>query len=130
MSKELDAFDAWNEVKKLKQDSRRPKYNEGEVWWCSLGANIGNEQDGKGKEFVRPVLVLRKFNSNVFWGVPFTTKVKHNNKFYHPVFFNNMEQCVILSQLKLLDARRFGIRMGTINDTEVQSVKKALMKLF
>ena len=37
------------------------------------GKNIGFEQNGKGSNFVRPILVLRKFNSSIFWGLPLTT---------------------------------------------------------
>ncbi len=28
-----------------------------EVWFAHLGVNVGNEEDGKGKSFQRPVLI-------------------------------------------------------------------------
>ena len=31
---------------------------EGEVWWCSVGENVGVEINGKHSLFLRPVLVL------------------------------------------------------------------------
>lgn len=46
--------------------SHIPSFSEGEVFWCSLGENIGDEECGKGSEFTRPVLVLRKFNKHIF----------------------------------------------------------------
>ncbi len=103
-------------------------FKEREVWWCSLGANIGDEQDGKGRSFTRPVLVLRKFNRNVFIGIPLSTKVK-DNQFYHRVTFNNIEQSLVLSQLRLMDAKRFRDKMGDIPSHEIEKIKEKLRKL-
>jgi mRNA interferase MazF len=47
-----------------------------EIWQCSLGVNIGVEQDGKGNESLRPVLVIKRFNHNMAWCIPLTTVVK------------------------------------------------------
>jgi hypothetical protein len=43
-------FDGWNETKK-RTDSRRgaPFYHEREVWWCTLGVNVGSEENGSGE---------------------------------------------------------------------------------
>ena len=38
-------------------------------WWCAVGVNVGNELDGTGKEHDRPVLVIRPFNAETFFGV-------------------------------------------------------------
>lgn len=35
-------------------------FYEREIWWCSLGVNIGFEQDGTNDLFERPVLVIKK----------------------------------------------------------------------
>jgi len=41
-------FDSWFRKKsEIENQSERPNYHEREVWWCSLGMNIGFEQDGK-----------------------------------------------------------------------------------
>jgi hypothetical protein len=40
-------------------------FREKEIWWCSIGINIGDEQDGKNELFERPVLILRKFNNKI-----------------------------------------------------------------
>ena len=45
--------------------------------------NIGYEQDGSGNDFIRPVVIIRKFNNEIFWGVPLTKtrkKIKNNQK--------------------------------------------------
>jgi len=60
------SFDEWNTCKKaLQKKGLYPTFKEREVWWCYLGANIGHEIDGSDSEFVRPALVLRRFNQYV-----------------------------------------------------------------
>ncbi len=34
---------------KLDQKNIRPLFNEREIWWCSIGINIGCETDGKNQ---------------------------------------------------------------------------------
>ena len=52
-------FNNQNE-KKIKIDSKikygHPK--EREIWWCSVGLNVGTEIYGKGEDFARPVLII------------------------------------------------------------------------
>ena len=47
----------------------------------NIGKNIGYEQNGKGDEFLRPVVVLRKFSNRYFLGVPLSSKEKGGNYF-------------------------------------------------
>ena len=71
-------FDGWNMVKKrLDRAYYHFEFSEGEIWWGSVGVNIGNEQNGKGKNFCRPVLVYKKINKNLFYGIPFTHTPQH-----------------------------------------------------
>ena len=48
-------------------------FKQAEIWWCSVGMNIGEESFGKGARFTRPILIFRKFTSNSFLGLPMTT---------------------------------------------------------
>ncbi len=32
--------------------------------WCSIGINVGDEEDGKNELYERPVLVIKKFNAS------------------------------------------------------------------
>ena len=57
-------FDDWNKNKKVINDDNENKlYHTRELWWCSLGLNVGSEQDGTGKDidtkrFINKVGVL------------------------------------------------------------------------
>lgn len=79
-------FWGWNTKKQKIHHEPKPRvfFHEREIWFCHLGVNVGYEQDGKGKAFGRPVIVFRKFNKEVFWGVPLTTR-ERAGKFYLPV---------------------------------------------
>ncbi|MBQ9019758.1 hypothetical protein IJ096_00290, partial [Candidatus Saccharibacteria bacterium] len=62
-------FDEWNDKKKILSKRKNiPHFKEGEIWWCSCGQNLGMEMNG-GKEFMRPVLIMRKFDGNGFMGM-------------------------------------------------------------
>ncbi len=43
----------------------------------SIGKNVGREQNGSGRDFERPVLIIKKWNNEMVWGVPLSTKQKN-----------------------------------------------------
>jgi hypothetical protein len=50
-------FDRWNERKKrIDRHDDEILFHEREIWWSSLGVNVGSEQDGIAANFERPVL--------------------------------------------------------------------------
>ena len=80
-------FSGWFKLKQKINDYHHLRsFQEREIWWCSIGVNIGHEEDGKNERFQRPVLIIHKFNKHLFFGVPLTTQIK-NNKFYHKIIF-------------------------------------------
>ncbi len=66
MSMEKD-FDSWNIQKKnIDRTETVPQFNEREIWFVKLGLNVGFEEDGKGNECMRPVVVLRNLIKKSF----------------------------------------------------------------
>ena len=65
-------FDNWNKKKKSIEDfGLLDFYPKGrEIWWCSLGVNLGVEADGKEENFRRPVLILKAFNKTAVCPIP------------------------------------------------------------
>ena len=119
-------FDSWTSFKKnLNDRDTTPLFNEREIWWCSIGVNVGHEQDGKNEKFNRPVLVVKKFNRRLFWGVPLTTQIK-DNPHYFKFTFKNREQCAMLTQLRLWDANRMTAKMGRLGNAEFKAIKTGL----
>jgi mRNA interferase MazF len=122
-------FTTWNALKtQLNDRSDAPRFDERDVWWCSIGANVGDEEDGKSHLFSRPVLVVRKFNAHLFWGVPLTTQIKQTPH-YHLIHFKNREQCVMLSHLKSLESRRMIEKMGKLNEGDFKAVKDVIKNM-
>ncbi len=108
---------------------RRVYFNEREIWWCMLGVNIGYEQDGKGDDFMRPIIVLKQFNKEVFWALPLTTQPKVG-KYYFPVDLGDgRARQAILSQLRLVDAKRLKKKLGVLSEQQFQELRKAITAL-
>lgn len=93
----FDEYYKWNE-KKININSNKGKlfFHEREVWFTSLGLNIGFEQNGKGNNFLRPVLVLKKFSKDLLWIVPLSTAQKIG-KYYYSIKIRNVENVMLLS---------------------------------
>ena len=119
-------FDSWNErKKKLHQREKPPYFKEREIWWCTVGLNVGTEQDGKGTNFSRPVVVLRKFSNDQFIGIPSTRSMK-TSRFYHLLKTDTDKFNFILSQLRVFDSRRLQDRIVTVSKGEMTQLKQAV----
>jgi mRNA interferase MazF len=123
-------FDGWHKVKQaIDKGSHLPTFNEREIWWCSIGVNVGHEIDGKNRFYNRPILVVKKFSGRLFWGVALSTQIKQD-KHYFPVEFHGKKQSVMLSHLRLYDSKRLhSDLMGKLSDKQFEAVKAALREL-
>jgi len=123
-------FDKWNSKKKqLATRTNAPTFKEREVWWCSLGHNIGIEQNGKGKNFTRPILVLRKFSNDQLIGIPSTRSTK-TSRFYHLIQTEQASFNFILSQARVIDSKRLTYKLVTIPKNDFEDLKASFKKLY
>ncbi len=125
-------FDAWNTQKKQVQTQEIAYdffYHPREVWWCSVGLNIGVETDGKHNNFERPVLVLKKFNKDQFWGIPLTGNEKEG-PFYQKIVHEGGISWAILSQMKTLSSKRLLRKIGQISEDEFRLIRKQIKRNF
>ncbi|MFH0845922.1 MAG: type II toxin-antitoxin system PemK/MazF family toxin [Patescibacteria group bacterium] len=131
MKKESKNFDDWNNIKK-KIDFEEykdilPKNRE--IWWSSLGLNIGVEADGKNENYERPVLILKVFNRECFLGVPITSIDKSNKKYYFPILYKDLKSFAVLSQIKLFSTKRLSRMIYKIDSKNFIELKKELTKI-
>jgi mRNA interferase MazF len=125
-----EKFNHWNEIKKdIDFHFKNKKYHAGDIWWCKLGKNIGSEQNGSGKFFERPVLVIKGFNKEVCLVVPLTTKDKRNIFYFDIGLVGDKNNFAILSQLRLVDTKRFVNQIGFIDSSKLYKIKKAICNL-
>lgn len=113
-------FKSWHSKKsQIDQIQKRPFFHEREVWFCSLGVNVGFESDGKGAAFLRPVLIIKKFGENVLWGISLTKKIKRG-KYYHQFRINKSKflSTAVLSQIRLIDAKRLYHKIGEASNSD------------
>jgi len=115
-------FDKWNVKKKALSKRDRVYFQKGEIWITSIGKNVGDEEDGKHSDYERPVLIVRKFNNNIFFGVPLTTNKNKEGKYYHKLI-SFSGSVLILSQTRLFDAKRLLRFIGKINNDELKEIK-------
>ncbi|MCF7833866.1 MAG: type II toxin-antitoxin system PemK/MazF family toxin [Candidatus Pacebacteria bacterium] len=122
-------FGEWNTIKK-KIDNKNVilLFLEREVWWSSLGINIGREQNGKGKSFERPVVILKKLSFETFICLPITTK-QRLPKYQHELSDGISKHYVLLDQIRVLDAKRLLRKINTINLDEFLNIKKRVKNL-
>ena len=124
-------YSEWHNKKELlnnRTDLDKIYFREKEVWWTALGANIGFEQDGKGKEFRRPVLILKKFNKYVILVVPLTTKIKLGNKYYIEcnLTTDDLPRMAIISQIRMIDSKRLIDKLGVASEDSFNEIKSAI----
>ena len=92
-------FGEWNFLKqRLSAEAIAHFCREREIWVCSIGKNVGREQNGKREMFQRPVLVVRKFGSGIFFAIPLTSTVRCNDLFLQI----SGGSFLVLNQLKVL----------------------------
>lgn len=127
----MKKFDEWNIVKK-QIDNRKDiiKFKERDIFWISIGENVGFEQNGKGNEFARPVLVIKKLNKQLFFGVPLASSIREGSYFYTFSFTQKQQSSALLVQAKVFDIKRANQKLGMINQNDFISIKKKLGVLF
>jgi mRNA-degrading endonuclease toxin of MazEF toxin-antitoxin module len=106
-----------------------PLFKEGEIWWCSIGDNVGSEINGKDSQFVRPVLILKKFHAELFFGLPLSTQVKRGT-WQVSILFKDKDQAVLLHQGRTLNSKRLQHYMGKIKINDLEKVKTGFHRLY
>jgi mRNA-degrading endonuclease toxin of MazEF toxin-antitoxin module len=126
----MKQFDKWNEVKK-RTDAKdiTAHFREREIYWANIGENIGFEQNGKGRDFIRPLLVFRKYSNNLFLGIPLSTTIREGSFFFNFRFLENKESCALLVQAKTFDAKRLDRKIGTIKQSDFQLLELKMKEL-
>ncbi len=110
----------FNTTKTPKRDAL---YHAQEIWWCSLPT----ETDAAAE---RPVLVFRKFGSDVFWGLPLGSRAREKETpFYFLSSLKGKNRMNALSQMRTLHTSQLVRRLGKINSKQFEGVNAAIVQL-
>jgi len=130
--KYIKHFDGWIKQKKKldSNDGTDSLYiKEREVWWISIGVNVGAEIDGKNELFERPVLIFRKVGRTQFYGLPLTSKEK-SGPFYRLVHYGDSAGNVCLSQLRVLSTKRLIRKIDVVSEDEFLALQQTISNFF
>ena len=124
-------LDEWNIVKKGIDEQRIRKQVESQgIYWISIGQNVGSEVFGKGRDFVRPVLVIKVFYNYTFFGVPLTSKSQNKRGRFYFKFKDSKGklQVALLGQMRTFDTRRKANYISKIGDSDFAVLKAKIKK--
>jgi mRNA interferase MazF len=128
-----EQYNNWNKIKKdIANENITVGFKNRDIFYMNMGKNIGFEQDGKGHNFVRPVVIVKGFNKYIFFGIPLSTKIKEG-KFYYNFRFNKKDEIVeniaLLSQMRLFSTKRLLNKIGMMNIDDFDKMKNKFKNL-
>ena len=119
-------FDGWNKIKK-ELDGKKEEplfFKQGEIWWVNLGLNVGFEMNGKGEEYMRPVVILKKYNKYSFLALPLSTSQNINDYRVSIGVVDGKKAVANLSQLRNIDSRRLINKVGHVEEGLFKEIKE------
>ncbi|MBQ8984906.1 type II toxin-antitoxin system PemK/MazF family toxin [Candidatus Saccharibacteria bacterium] len=123
-------FDGWIELKKSMDSlGKLPTIDEGDIWWCGVGENVGVEISGKSKRFSRPVMVIKKLSRFGFMGVPLTSQPKTGSWYVNFVFQSKTEAAAIC-QARVMSVSRLYGKIGRVPESDLEKVKIGFQQLY
>jgi len=94
----IEKFNKWNIKKQeihFSDVTGKIYFKEGQIWWCSVGQNVGSESLGKGEYFTRPILIIKKLSSDLCIALPLTSK-KKTGTWFEEITFGGETICALL----------------------------------
>ncbi|MEK7640467.1 MAG: type II toxin-antitoxin system PemK/MazF family toxin [Patescibacteria group bacterium] len=117
-------FDSWLAIKKqVNATEGRAFAHPREIWWCSLGVNVGAETDGKNDNFERPVIVMKVYNKETLLVLPITSKPK-NDVFHHKIITEQKVTWVKLTQSRVISNKRLLRKVDVLGEEEFKTLKE------
>lgn len=107
-----------------------PYFYEREIWFIQMWKNVWFEQDWKWENFLRPVIILKKFWKETFIWIPLTSKYKIGN-YYLKFNIENTTKVnfAILSQIKNYSSKRLVSKLWNISKEDFIELKEKTIKL-
>jgi mRNA interferase MazF len=125
----MKKFNEWNEVKKeIDLCEKSIIFKERDIFWVSIGENIGYEQNGKGEIFSRPVVIVKRFSRNMFFGIPLSTQLKEGN-FFFEFELSGVKSNALVVQGRLFDAKRLENKIGMMNKNDFDKLRVRVREL-
>jgi pseudaminic acid cytidylyltransferase len=122
-----DIYDKWNNLKKSIDNKKHKFYTKNtEIYFMSIGQNVGFESYGKDELFLRPVLVYKRLSKNTFLGIPLTSKEKVGSYYFKFSYKKDKYSYASLNQLKVFDTKRIQYKSGNIKNEDFEKLKNQM----
>lgn len=128
ITKELvKIFASWTKLKiRIHASEKEIHFHEREMWWVSLGQNIGVESNGKNTNFERPMIILKRFNKSSFLGVV-VSSIKNEGKYYLKIKDDSeRSNFVNISQVKLMSSKRLLRKVRKLSKSDFELIKNSI----
>lgn len=131
----MNRYDEWNEVKKEVQTNKRKLgLKPRDIFWAKIGENVGYEQNGKGKNFARPVIVIRKLTKDLFIGIPTTTTIRDDGDYFYKFNYldknkKKLEVSALILQMKVFSIKRIMNKIGMIDKENFEVILNKVKSL-
>jgi len=128
-----NVFSKWCSLKeKLENRKKLPYFKNREIWWAYPGKNIAYEEDGKGDNFTRPILIFHKFNKNLLLAIPQSKQIKK-----HPYIWvydhTDEKRALLILQMRVISSKRLIKKMATLPrdkfDKLVKEMNNSILQL-
>ncbi len=123
-----EIFDKWNEVKKVVQNDEKIRlFKQRDIFFINMGQNVGFEQNGKGENFVRPIIILKRITNQMFLGIPLSSQLKKGDWFFEFEFDTKDDvsrNIAIIPQIKMFSSRRLLNKIGVIKTKDFEILKQ------
>jgi mRNA interferase MazF len=106
-----------------------PLVSRADIWWASIGENVGSEVNGKSTLFSRPVIIFKKLSHGFYFVIPTTTKI-HDGTWYVKFHHQDKDMVACLHQSRPMDHRRLSSKIGTLDDADFLRVKSGFRSLY
>jgi len=124
-----NSFDKWNTLKKrLDKKEKIIKFSNANIYFMSIGKNIGYESYGKDQLFLRPVLVYKKLSKTTFLGIPLTSKQREGSYYFSFNYKKDKTSTAMFNQMRVFDIRRSEYLSGSINKNIYKNLELKLQE--
>lgn len=124
-------FLEWIRLKdRLHESAAKPPHvSEGEIWWISVGENVGSEINGKSGLFSRPGIIFKKLAHGFYFVIPTTTRIREGS-WYVGIRQQSRDMVACLHQARAIDYRRLSSLIGTLDDADYARVREGFAALY
>lgn len=127
----MKRFLEWIRLKKMLHEKMKepPHVFEGDIWWASIGENIGFEINGKSQFFSRPVIIFKKLSRQFYLVIPTTSQEKKGSWFVSMIS-TLIIKTACLHQIRVMDYRRLHSRLGQLHESDFKNIKNGFSNLY